>query len=187
MFNKPLAVCSTLSVAVFAVACGGGGSALARFSGDGIRFTYPATWHAGTYEVPSSFSTSVVDLSPQSLHPPCITRHLMRSTTITCQRSVTGLRPGSMLTSWSIQTRPLWTFRLAQGSPLRVGGRPARIQVTRDSCGISADDLMEVVVAIPGRDQANSWYQLDACIRGPAIPASEDAVHELLRTVHFTT
>ena len=154
--------------------------------GHGVSFMYPATWHAGTYEVPSSFSTPVVDLSPQRLRPPCITRHLTYGTTITCHQPVGRLQPGSMLTSWSIQSWPGWTFRRAEGTPLRVAGRPAKIRVTHESCGIGADELMEVVVAIPGSAQTDGWYQLDACIRGPGIPASEHEVRALLRTVRFT-
>ena len=45
---------------------------------------------------------------------------------------------------------------------------------------------MEVVVAIPGSAQSDSWYQFDACIRGPGTPAREHEVRELLRTVRFT-
>ena len=76
MLSKTPALWCTLSVALLVAGCGSGGSTLHRFRGNGVSFNYPATWHALTYEVPSSFSTSVVDLSPQRLHPPCITRHL---------------------------------------------------------------------------------------------------------------
>ncbi|OAI39853.1 hypothetical protein AYO39_02385 [Actinobacteria bacterium SCGC AG-212-D09] len=186
MLNKALALWSTLSVVLLAVGCGSGGSTLRRFSGDGVSFAYPATWHARTYEATSSFSTSVVYLSPQRLHPPCITRHLTYNTTITCHQPVGRLQPGSMLASWSTQTWPGWTFTRAQGTLLPVGGRPAKVNVTHESCGVGADELMEVVIAIPGSAQTDGWYQLDACISGPGTSARERQVRELLRTVRFT-
>jgi hypothetical protein len=186
MFSKALAAWSTLSVVLVAAGCGSGGSTLRRFSGDGVSFAYPPTWHAHAYEVPSSFSTSIVDLSSQTLHQPCITRHGTANTTITCHQPVARLQPGSMLASWSTQTWLGWTFAGADGTLLRVGGRPAKINITHDSCEIEADERMEVVIAIPGSAQTNSWYQLDACIRGPDASARVREVRELLRTVRFT-
>jgi hypothetical protein len=55
---------------------------------------------------------------------------------------------------------PNWSFTHAQGTPLRVGGRAAKLEVTHDSCGIGADEVMGAISAIPG--SADTWYQLNA-------------------------
>jgi len=120
------------------------------------------------------------------MHPPCVTRHGTQDITITCGEPIDHLQPGSVLISWSSQTSLGWNLRHAQGTPLRVGGSPAKLDVTHESCGIDADERMDVVIAIPGRADGDSWYQLDACINGPGTSTTELEVRQLLRTVRFT-
>ena len=155
-----------------------------RFTGNGVSFAYPSAWHANSYTVPSNFSTSIVDLGPKKLYPPCITRHGTHNTTITCREPIARLQPGSLLGSWSINAMPSWSFKDVQGTPLRIGRRPAKLDITHNSCGITADEAMDAVIAIPG--SANSWYEFNACIRGPHISSNEHQVRDLLRTVRFT-
>jgi hypothetical protein len=156
-----------------------------RFAGGNFSFQYPAAWEASRYQEDGSFSSLIVDLSTLRMHPPCVTRHGKFNTTITCREPIDHLKAGSVLASWSTQSWQGWTFGHVQGTPLRVGGRPAKLDVTHDSCGIGADEMMQVVIAIPGRAEANSWYQLDACIRGPGASTMERIVRQLLRTVRF--
>jgi hypothetical protein len=187
MVNRALALVCTLSVVPLAAGCGTTSRPLVRsFSGVGVSFAYPATWHAHSYAVPSNFSTWIVSLSPQTLHRPCTTRHGTNNTTITCHQAIDHLQPDSVLTNWSTHTWLGWSFRRAQGTPLRVGGRAAKLDVMHDSCGIGADEMIDVVIAIPGRAEGDSWYELDACIRGPDTSKSEREVRQLLRTVRFT-
>lgn len=163
--------------------CGAGHANLRRFSGDGLSFVYPPAWHAHSYMVSSGFSTAIVYLSPQRLHPPCVTRHGTHNTTITCHAPVARLQPGSILASWSVNAMPDWRFTGVQGMSLRVGGRPAKLEVTHDTCEIAADELMSVVIAIPA--SADSWYELNACIKGSGTSQRERQVRQLLRTVRF--
>jgi hypothetical protein len=157
---------------------------LRRFSGDGISFSYPATWYARSYQETSSFSSQIVSLSPQTLHQPCTTRHGTHNTTITCRQPLSRLEAGSILANWSTNAFPDWSFARVTGTWLRVGGRPAKLRVTHGNCSIAADEEINVVITVPGR--TDSWYGLDACIRDPGIFSHERQLRNLLHTVRFT-
>lgn len=162
---------------------------LTRFLGYGLTFAYPSAWHARHYVFPPSpapFGTSFVYLSPQTMHPPCITRRGTHNTTVICREPVARLQPGSILAFWSIMADPAWSFSRAAGTPLRVGGRPAKLAITsNDSCGIGADKTMDTVIAIPGSN--DSWYELVACIGAPNTALRESQVRDLLHSVRFTS
>lgn len=156
---------------------------LRRFTGSGLTFAYPATWHAHRYQVNSSFSTAIVYLSPQRMHAPCVTHHGTRNTTIVCHQPVTRLRPGSILAFWSLNSMPGWRPQDAMGAPLRIGGRPAKLRVTHDTCGIGAQQTLDAVIPIPG--SGNSFDEFIACIRGPHTATKAHQAHDLLNSVRF--
>jgi len=153
------------------------------FTGGGVSFAYPSAWQARRYEVTPSFSSVIVYLSPQAMHPPCVTHHGTVNTTIICKQPVSRLDHNSILASWSTNGWPGWSFTRAAGTPLRVGGRRAKLQITHGSYGIGATEMMSVVIEQPGT--TDDWYQLDAFIRGPNTSLHEDQVRQLLRTVRF--
>lgn len=189
MPNRVLALVCSLTLASVVAGCGASGRTSTasrgreRFNADGLSFTYPAGWRARRYQENSSFSSLIVDLSNQRLHAPCVTRHGRSNTTITCREPLEHLQRGSILVSWTTNGFPGWSLRHAPGSQLRVGGREAKLEVTSNSCGIGADEMMQVVIAMPA--SADNWYQLDACIRAPNPASSEREVRQLLRTVRF--
>jgi hypothetical protein len=153
------------------------------FTGEGVSFAYPSAWQARRYEVTSSFSSVIVYLSPQAMHPPCVTHHGTANTTITCMQPVSRLDRDSILARWSTNGWPGWSFKRAPGTPLRVGGRRAKVQITRGSYGIGAEEMMSVVVEKPGIP--DNWYELDAYISGPDTSRHEQQVRQLVRTVHL--
>jgi hypothetical protein len=159
------------------------GGSRRRFSGDGVSFAYPSSWRAHHYQVSSSFSTEIVYLSPQRMHPPCVTRHGSRNTTITCRQPIARLGPGSLLAFWSIESMPGWSFKGATGQRLRIGGRSARLRITHDSCGIGAQQTMDAVIPVtPGPE---NWYEFIACIRGPRVSLRRHQLRDLLGSVRF--
>jgi len=159
------------------------GRAVRLFTGNGVSFAYPAAWHARRYRVASSFSTLIVYLSPQGMHPPCVTRHGTQNTTIICRQPITRLRPNSILAFWSINSAPNWSFEHTPGTPLDIGGRAAKLRVTHESCGIAAQQTIHAVIPMP--DSGDSWYELTACIRGPQTSARQHQVRDLIRSVRF--
>jgi len=159
------------------------GRTLRSFTGNGMSFAYPSAWHARRYQVASSFSSLIVYLSPQGMHAPCVTRHGTHNTTISCRQPITRLRPNSILAFWSISSTPNWSFKDAQGTPRRIGGRAAKLRVTHEGCGIAAQQTIHAVIPMPG--SGDSWYELIACIRGPQTSARQHQVRDLLRSVRF--
>ena len=67
------------------------------FSGDGLRFRYPKSWHALRPSYAGTFSVPIVDLSPQVLRQPCVKRRYRRTTTVDCHQPIVRLRPASLL------------------------------------------------------------------------------------------
>jgi hypothetical protein len=153
------------------------------FAGGGVSFAYPSAWLARRYEVNSSFSSTIVYLSPQAMHAPCVTHHGTVNTTITCNHPIIRLGRDSVLERWSTDGWPGWTFKRAPGTQLRVGGRRAKLQVAQGGYGIGARELMSVVVERPGIP--DNWYEFDAYISGPDTSLNEQQVRQLLRSVRF--
>lgn len=159
-----------------------------RFSSAGLSFDYPATWHARTFSMPPApFSSWLVWLSPQPMHPPCITRHGTHNTTITCVDPISHLRPNSSLADWTTNTDPAGRFRPAGGVPITVDGRRGTWLVqTRGSAqapNLSETEVITVVIPTPGA--GDSWYQLTAFLRGPDTAGLEAQLKTLLRSVRW--
>jgi hypothetical protein len=159
-----------------------------RFSSGEISFEYPASWHARTYAMPPApFSTSIVWLSPQRMHAPCVTRHGKHNTTITCTDPVSHLRPTSILADWTSNANPAGRFRLQGGIPITIGGRRGRWLVQTGNTQaprLGQTETITVVVPMPGRSDA--WYQLTAFLRGPDTDWLEAQIKAMLRSVRWS-
>jgi hypothetical protein len=127
----------------------------------------------------SSFSTLIVYLSNDQLSPPCA----VTPTSTTCGPPLEQLSAHSLLVSWSADGFPGWTFKRAQGRALRVGGDRAKLRLTKSTCGIGADVLMDVVVERP--HIPDNWFEFSACIKGPGINKLERQARKILATVQF--
>jgi hypothetical protein len=160
----------------------------AHFSFAGaLSFDYPATWHARTYAMPPApFSTWLVWLSPQPMHPPCVTRHGTHNATITCGDPVSHLRPDSILASWTSNAERGWRFGQQHGVQITVGGRQGKWLVQTDTT--QAPRLREtaiVTVVMPRPVASDSRYQLTVFLRGPDTARLEAQIKAMLRSVHW--
>jgi hypothetical protein len=66
------------------------------------------------------------------------------------------------------------------GTPARIGGRSARVQVSDDDCTIGAARSLTAVIGVPG---GNSYVQFHACLSGPEPGVDERRARALLATV----
>src|SRR5438309_11500580 len=76
------------------------------FSGEGIRFSYPPTWHVYRFPWASSFVSSIAYVSNVPLHRPCVGQPLNQS----CQGPVESLPNNSALLIWTDNGFPSWSF-----------------------------------------------------------------------------
>ena len=118
-------------------------------------------------------------LSNRDMHPPCNDGE--------CGLPVTELEPGGIVAWWSANGMPGWTFDAAEGDPITVAGRRAKLSILKGNpgwtpsgaCGpIGADWAIRAVVE--RLDVSDNWYELDACIRGPGAAMFESQVRALL-------
>jgi len=135
---------------------------------ESLSFNYPASWRAIAYQSRSSFSTTIVYLSNQSLPAPCPDG--------SCGPGVPKLQPGGFIAWWS--ERGTFTFDLLAGDPLTVGGRQAKLSIQNKRCWPGGNVLMSVVVERP--EAPDNWYEFDACIGGPGVAEVESQLRALL-------
>jgi hypothetical protein len=160
----------------------------ARFSTPGLSFEYPATWHARTFSMPPApFSSWLVWLTPQPMHPPCVTRHGTHNTTITCGDPISHLRPDSILADWTTNTNPAGRFRPAGGVPITVDGRRGTwlVQTGGSAQAPNLSETEVITVVIPTAGAGDSWYQLTAFLRGPDTARLGTQLKTLLRSVRW--
>jgi hypothetical protein len=157
------------------------------FSPGAVSFDYPATWHARTYPMPPApFSTWLVWLSPQPMHPPCVTRHGTHNTTITCTDPLSRLRPDSFLAYWTSKRRPRVAVRpTARGSD--HGRRPARKVARADRHHPGAETARNR--DRHGRRAEAGWQRqlvpTDRLPPGPDTARLEAQIKAMLRSVHW--
>lgn len=158
----------------------------AHFAAAGISFDYPAAWHPRTYAMsPAPFTSWIVWLSPQPMHPPCITRHGTNNTSITCTDSISHLHRDSILAHWTTNTDPAG-FHPGPGDPITVGGRRGiwRVQTGQGQApNLGETEAITVVVPTPGT--RDSWYQLTALLRGPDTAEAAAQLRAMLHTVKW--
>jgi hypothetical protein len=187
---RPALVGVSVAIALLTGCGGSGASGSAKaseqrwFRSQELSFRYPATWRAGRDEVFATTFRTIVYLSNQKLHVPCVTRHGRYNTTITCRQPIGQLRSRSILAWWSENGNPAWRFQQVGGVPIVVGGQPARLQLIRTDCGVHADVTLDAVVEIPRI--ADNWYEFTACMRGPGTEQLERQARDLLATVRFS-
>ena len=168
------------------------------YDSEGVRFEYPSCWTAATYEdEETSFSDALVDLSNQTMHAPCTTT---TSTPVRpvpggpvkiriCHLAVSKLARHGILVVWSAVGFPGWSLDRDPGTPLTVGGHPAREQIsgrsmlTSTMCGsIGADESISVAVAETAPD---NYYDMTACRAGPDTAAAASQIRAMLASTTF--
>jgi hypothetical protein len=149
-----------------------------------LTFEYPRGWNVQTSEdATGSFSFLIAYVSNQPLHKPCRKGVAANgySTQIQCGRGIRRLRRGGVHLAWWGRSALPGAPIHASGRSVTVAGRIARFQWTTQRCGhIGAD--RGFVVTIP-RD-SHSWYEFDACMRGPHLSGLK---RRTLRMLHSVT
>jgi hypothetical protein len=194
--RRPLGAIALLAAIAATAGCGGsttgpaqsssaalGASAqgaLASFRNDFLALQYPAGWKALQSPSGALHFQPMVYLSAQPAHDPC-TR---AGTTTACGWPVRTLRPNSVLVMWENRGAPDWSLAAAQGTKIRVDGRPAVRAVTRPgACGaIGADATVSVEIQRPLR---YNWTSFTACLRGPDLSTQERTVSAILASTRF--
>jgi hypothetical protein len=186
MRDRMRLVVTGLLLVVAGAGCGAAQTAHFSFPG-ALSFNYPATWHARTYPIPPEpFEGWLVWLSPQRMHPPCVTRHGTNNTTITCDQPVARLAPSSILASWTSNSTPMWRFSRQGGVLITVGGRRGKWLVQTGSAQSPALGETEVItVVVPMPRSSDSWYQLTVFLRGPHAARLETQIKTMLSSVHW--
>jgi hypothetical protein len=152
------------------------------FSAMGLAFRYPGTWRSGTWnDDVSSFSGLIVFLGTGRLHDPCERTVGAQVTSVSCGDPVSKVAPGAMLVRWDEDGFPNWH---APRSNTKIGGRPATETVTTGSWCQALGGSRTITAVIPL--DSDNWYEMDACLRGPGIPAEQAEITAMLKTVRLT-
>ena len=147
------------------------GQRLARFSGFGVSFRYPARWHAQSdVKLLSTVGACLGYLSSLRLLSPCD------------PAAVPRLLPNDVLIRW-YSFGSVSNFADLPGSTRTVGGRLAKVEVGHPgSCrSLAADETIEFVIPIAGSD----FYLMQACLRGPDLDRAREHVDLMLDSVRF--
>jgi hypothetical protein len=153
-----------------------------RFSAMGLAFRYPGIWRSGTWnDDVSSFSGLIVFLSTGRLHDPCLRTVTAQVTSVSCGDPVSEVAPGGLLVRWDENGFPNWHAPTAN---TRIGGRRATETVTAGRWCQALGGSRTITAVIPL--DSDNWYEMDACLRGPGIPADQAEITAMLKTVRFT-
>jgi hypothetical protein len=192
--------CLLVVTALAAAGCGGGSSSttlgggaarLVSYHGgghgfEGLSFRYPASWSAYHYRCASSFTSPIVYLSNERLHPPCTHRRLAHGSVTKGRAPLDRLRPGGVLVEWSLTGFPGSTFKNAHGRPLRVDGFQAKLLTGEYGCAHLGADVGYVLTVNRRHDPYNR-YELRACIAGPDSASTEAEVRGLISSTTLPT
>jgi hypothetical protein len=156
----------------------------ARFDEAGLMFSYPAVWQAATWnDDVSNNSWMIVALSTTEQHDPCVSSLTIGGSMVQsiCHQPVVALPPGRMLVTWTEHGLRNWHEPVMT---TLVGGRRASETQAMESWCKGLGGTATITVVIP-RSLADNWYEMDACLRGPGLPASEAQVAAMLRSVQI--
>ena len=141
---------------------------LSQFTDSLLRFDYPSSWTPAVLPANNTFSTAVVFLSHEA-DPRCAAAY---GITVSIPRCALG--SDGVLVEWSLDGFPGWTLARVHGQRVLVDGRPGKESFVSgsQSCATGTE---EGVILVVSRTVPDSWYDMDACLRGPdlAIEGSE--------------
>jgi hypothetical protein len=158
--------------------------AVASFTVMGLAFRYPASWQRSrTWRSDlSGFPASIVYLSSTSrLRAPCIASTGPGRIAQTCEYPVRVLPPAGVLVRWGVNGSSAW--RMPQANTTIAGRRAAEMRTSGGWCApLRATETITVIIprAVPG-----TWYQMDACLRGPGVPQQAAQISAMLRSVRI--
>ena len=155
----------------------------ASFSGMGLSFRYPASWQRATWsDEVSSFAVPIVSLSTGQQRQPCIMVTVSGGQALTCGDPVEALAPGGVLVSWDADGFPGFDLR---NPNVTVAGRPALQTTSTDDGWCAALGGTEGITVLIPRHAPYTWYQMNACLRGPGLAPQKAEISAMLRTVQI--
>jgi hypothetical protein len=175
-------VAGLLASTIGLATCGGSAGGLRHFDDQTVSFDYPGAWADAEFDVVSSFSSVLVDVSTAHLSDPCD----RTANSIACVRSAASdLAPDGVLVEWSRNGFPGWTFDPTKGQPVKVGGLRATLEQVvppQDDCGAIGGER-ELVATIDGSTPDMNWTAVRACLRGPSLDGLQAQIEAMLATV----
>jgi len=155
----------------------------ASFSAMGLSFRYPAAWRSMTPRYPLSDSPAlIVYLSTSRLSGTCVASVRPGRTAETCSDPIRVLPPGGVLVSWNANDLP---NRPMPKATTTVAGRAAVESKARAGWCAVLGGTETITVMIP-RARPGTWYQMDACLRGPGLPGQEAQISAMLHSVRIS-
>ncbi|HEY3843600.1 MAG TPA: hypothetical protein VGL48_10155 [Acidimicrobiales bacterium] len=179
LWTIALAPCSLSGASVAA-------SSVKQYKAAEISFRYPSSWKISRFQEESSFSTAMVFLSNEKLHPPCRTSQVPAGQEITCGNPLQHLSKRGVLLEWAEVGTPTFSIDQTPGITGKIGGLVGRLEVTHPgTCSdVGADETITAVAdRAPPAD--NNRYVLTACLRGPNLKSSTAMVAALIRSTSF--
>ena len=168
-------------LAAWATASSDTTQASTAFGNGFVTFRYPSSWSATVWKEHVLHVDPMVYLSTErSQHDPCGTTGL----TTVCGWPVTRLGRNGVIVRWENRGYPGTNVGTFPGKTMFVGGRAARVSISKPgTCrAVGADETISVAIVRP---LESNWTQVDACLRGPDLGSLEKQVHTLLGTARF--
>jgi hypothetical protein len=103
-------------------------------------------------------------------------------TSASCGDPVSEVAPGGVLIRWNENGFPNWH---APRSNTKIGGRPATETMTAGRWCRTLGGSQTITAVIP-QSARDNWYEMDACLRGPGLPAEQAEITAMLKTVRIT-
>ena len=150
---------------------------VARYGSAQLTFDHPSTWRAHDFgSPPSTMSVSLVDLSTEALHQPCVeTPNSLR-----CGYPISSLHPGGVLVMWYRGGSPGWDFSQFAGDAMAAasGQRAVWQRVSPGDCAaIHAEETVTVIF--------DNHYRFTACAAGPGLGTFEQRLKAMVTSTKF--
>lgn len=152
-----------------------------------LTFRHDRSWFPSTWEILSTAASSVVYLTPQPTHDPCVTRNVRHGTETVCTSPVTSLAPGGLLIDWYLYGLPGTALHYSPGRTVTIAGQPARVASgpADPACArIGGTHSIDASIQPADADGSPSLLHMDACLTRTTQTAP---VMAMLQSLRFTT
>lgn len=152
----------------------------AHFAESGLAFDYPGTWRRSSFELLSSFTSSIAWLGTVEMHDPCV----RTANQISCGTGY-SLGPGTLVVEVGTASFPGFDILdVPPGArPVTVDGLPGYVQDGEPVAGTGATASRTWTVPMPG--SIDNYYTLTANVRAPNEGALLDLVDGMVRSIRY--
>jgi len=163
-----------------------GTTQLVHVTTDRISFSYPTGWPRTQWNGPTPGGIYLVAaVSNHQLKTPCFQ---LADGSGGCGQPVDRLQPATLLVEWWEITNPGSTFAGQSGTPLVVGGLPAKSDdpaaVILVCPNLAADSAVQVSIQAP--EATGNYFRFLACMSGPGVVAEKSEAMDILVSAQFT-